>query len=97
MDAPADPPVPGRIDVLGLWRWTVPLHALLPLAIWGCSRAELVGVLQVGFFVIHFGFPVVLAASYPLWEGQGVELVGLLIANHLVTFAVGLALFVAVS
>ncbi|MBK8240518.1 MAG: hypothetical protein IPK74_33765 [Deltaproteobacteria bacterium] len=88
---------PEQIDVLGLWRWTVPVHALLPLVIWLLHHFELEWALQLGFFAIHFGFPVLLAISYPLWEGQGVELVGLLVLDHLVTFAVGLALFVALA
>lgn len=95
-DPVAGPSAP-RIDVLGLWRWSVPVHALLPVVIWLLHHAQLEWALQAGFFAIHFGFPVLLAVSYPLWEGQGVELAGLLVLNHLATFAVGLGMFVALA
>ena len=80
--------------VLKLARYTVPLHVLLPAALWIPGAMEGLGF-TVGFFVVHFGFPFVLAITYPWWRGRAGELVALLVLNHIVTFA-ALGLWAAV-
>jgi hypothetical protein len=101
MDAPAAPPEEptsgDRLDVLDLARYSLPVHALLPFVLWLLAAADQQTALQVGFYVIHFGFPVVLLVTYPWWEGQGAAVVGLIVANHAVTFLVGALLFVALA
>ncbi|MBL8943940.1 MAG: hypothetical protein JNK45_12370 [Myxococcales bacterium] len=101
MDAPAAPPEEptsgDRLDVFDLARYSLPAHALLPVVIWALAAAEQQTALQVGFYVIHFGFPAVLLVTYPWWEGQGAAVVGLIVANHAVTFLVGTLLFLAVA
>lgn len=101
MDAPAAPPeepTPGeRLDVLDLARYSLPAHAILPFVIWLLAEADQQTALQVGFYVIHFGFPAVLLVTYPWWEGQGAAVVGLVVANHAVTFLVGTLLFLALA
>lgn len=89
----AEPPV-DAVRVLGLLRWTIPLHALLPLAFAGL-RALGDGWLMAFLLVLHLGFPLVLVATYSRWRGQGLQMVGLVAVNHVVTFMVGLALLAA--
>ncbi len=83
------------IRVLSLAKYTIPFHALLPLPILALSTSGHDGWLTAFFMLIHLGFPVALGVTYPLWKGQGAELVILLVINHLVTFAAGLATMVA--
>lgn len=101
MDAPAAPPEEPssgeRRDVLDLARYSLPVHAVLPLVIWLLAATDQQTALQVGFYVIHFGFPAVLLVTYPWWEGQGTAMVGLIVANHAVTFLVGALLFVVLA
>jgi hypothetical protein len=80
--------------VLKLARYTVPLHVVLPAAVWIPGAMEGLWFTLV-FFVIHLGFPVVLAVTYPWWRGRGGELAVLLVLNHIVTFA-ALGLWAAV-
>lgn len=82
---------PQPIRVLSLWRYTVPIHAALPLAIAALGRDHDV-LYMVLFMVIHLGFPAALALTYPYWEGRADEVVLLIVLDHIVTFAVGFAL-----
>lgn len=72
-------------------RYTVPIHAALPLVIAAFGRDHDV-LSMVLFLVIHLGFPAVLALTYPSWEGRADEVIALIVLNHVVTFAVGFAL-----
>lgn len=87
MDAPPSEP----IRVLPLWRYTVPIHAALPLGIAALGRDHEM-LTMVLMLVIHLGFPVVLAVTYPYWDGRGEEVVALIAINHVVTFTVGFGL-----
>ena len=84
------------IEVMRLWRYTVPVHAAIPLAIAALGQGHDV-LHMVLFMAIHLGFPVVLALTYPFWEGQGAEVVGLIVLNHVVTFMVGFGLIAVMS
>lgn len=50
------------------------------------------GALSLLWLAIHAIFPFALVISWPWWRGQGVDMAILIIANHLVTFAVGIGL-----
>ena len=66
MDAPPSEP----IRVLPLWRYTVPIHAALPLgiaALGGGQERRAMVLLPV----IDVGFTEVLAVTYPYWDGRG--------------------------
>ena len=90
----SDPPRP--IDVRRLWRITVPVHAAIPVVIAALGQGH--DLLHMALFLaVHLGFPVLLALTYPRWEGQGAEVVALVVVNHVVTFAVGLALIAALT
>jgi hypothetical protein len=102
----ADGPGPGpleheaagdRIDVLSLAKYTIPVHALLPLPILAAPTGSLDGWLSFGLLAIHLGFPMLLGLTYPLWRGQGIALAMLLVFNHLTTFASGIAFVFAAS
>jgi hypothetical protein len=80
-----------RLRVMGLLRYTAPAHALLPVLIAGLGREREV-VITVAIVALHLLFPVLLALSYPLWRGQGGDVVALLVINHIVTFAVAFGL-----
>ncbi|MCA9682209.1 MAG: hypothetical protein KC457_08440 [Myxococcales bacterium] len=43
------------------------------------------------WMAIHLLFPVALVLSYPWWRGRGDEVAAILVINHAVTFAVGIA------
>ncbi|HHO49532.1 MAG TPA: hypothetical protein ENK18_01375 [Deltaproteobacteria bacterium] len=81
-------------DLLWLARYTVPLHLLLPLGLWGIGRHDPAwagGLL----LAIHLAFPLLLIVTRPRWRGQEVSLLLLLLANHLASLgsaAVGLEL-----
>lgn len=83
--------VRGTVDVLGLAKYTIPLHVGLPFLIWwaGKDGEFLTGIV---WMLIHVFFPVVLVASYPWWRGQGIEMAVLIVINHVVTFIVGIGL-----
>lgn len=81
----------GPLRVLPLARYTLPIHALLPLIIAGLGREREVSI-TIAIVVIHLVVPFVLALTYPLWRGQGGDVVVLLVLNHIVTFAVGIGL-----
>lgn len=78
-------PLP-RWTVLKLARYSVPFHAVLPMVMW-LPEDIANTAFMVGFFVIHLGFPLVLAITYPWWQGRAGEVVALIILNHVVTFA----------
>ncbi|MCA9658952.1 MAG: hypothetical protein KC486_11460 [Myxococcales bacterium] len=80
-----------RLRVMGLLRYTAPFHALLPVIIAGVGREREVAI-TIAIVVLHVLFPVVLALTYPLWRGQGGDVVALLVINHIVTFAVAFGL-----
>ncbi len=86
MDAPRS-----SIRVLALWKYTVPLHAGFPLLIWWVGRSH-EGAISLVWLGIHVLFPFALVLSWPWWRGQGVDMAILIVANHLVTFAVGVGL-----
>lgn len=86
-----------RVDVLRLLPYTALVHALLPVLIWALAGGGYHMTVQGLLWVVHLGFPVVLVASYPYWEGQGTEMVALVGLNHLVMFGVGFGLFLAVA
>ena len=74
-----------RLKVLDLAPYTVVLHALIPVAIaltWK-GHEELIPSIIVG---VHVVFPVVLVVTFRYWRSQILELIGLVIANHLITF-----------
>ncbi|NVB38307.1 hypothetical protein G6O69_10730 [Pseudenhygromyxa sp. WMMC2535] len=76
-------------------RWSVPVHALLPalIALAVAQGGELGEAVSMWSWVgIHVLFPVALVLSYPWWRGRGDQLAAVLIINHAVTFAVGVAL-----
>ncbi len=79
---PPREPLP-RWTVLGLARYTVPLHALLPAVLWLPT-----GWFTAAFFVLHIVGLLALALSYPWWQGRAAEMVGLVVVNHAVTFGV---------
>ncbi len=71
------------------------VHVLLPALFWALSTvsADLVATVLLA---IHLGVPVVLIATFPWWRRYWVALLLLLLANHVVTFAVlaiGIQLF----
>jgi len=94
-DVPAEnderPTEGAPLRVLSLARYTLPLHALLPVLIATLGREREVSITIV-IIVIHLVVPLLLALTYPLWRGQGGDLVLLLLLNHIVTFAVGFGL-----
>ena len=86
----------GPVDVLGLAKYTVPLHVALPFLIWwaGKDGEFLTGIV---WMAIHVLFPFVLVATYPWWRGQGIEMAVLVVINHVVTFVVGIGLIYVVG
>lgn len=86
----------GTVDVLGLAKYTVPLHVALPFLIWwaGKDGEFLTGIV---WMMIHVVFPFVLAVTYPWWRGQGIEMAALIVINHVVTFITGIGLIYAVG
>ncbi|MCA9698124.1 MAG: hypothetical protein KC431_11415 [Myxococcales bacterium] len=78
-----------------LLRWTVPIHALLPLLIAATLMLGDDGLAEAAiswtWMAIHLLFPVALVLSYPWWRGRGDEVAAILVINHAVTFAVGIA------
>jgi hypothetical protein len=82
--------------VLPLWKYTVPVHAALPFLIWWMGHAQ-EGALSLLWLGIHAIFPFALVLSWPWWRGQGVDMAILVVANHLVTFAVGIGLIALVG
>ena len=80
---PVEPVVPPRWAVLKLARYTVPVHALLPAVLW-LPSAWFTAV----FFILHIAGVVLLAVSYPWWQGRVAEMVALVVVNHAVTFGV---------
>ncbi|MCB9700840.1 MAG: hypothetical protein H6711_02985 [Myxococcales bacterium] len=95
-EAPPGGEAPPALRVLSLARYTIPIHALLPLLIWALGRAW-EGTTTITLVVVHVAFPLVLGLTYPLWRGQGGDLIALLVANHIVTFGVGFLLIVLTS
>ena len=94
MDAPTvepegeDEPEPepeGRLDMMALAKVTIPLHIILPWALYALALIDPAIPAWV-FLGIHAGFPVLALVTYPLWRGQGVDLIILLMLNHLATF-----------
>ena len=75
------PQPPPRWAVLKLLRYTVPVHALLPAVLW-LPSAWFTGV----FFVLHIAGLLVLAMSYPWWQGRAAEMVAVVVVNHATTF-----------
>lgn len=72
-----------------LWhlRWTVPVHALLPIGLcWLLRYAP--ETAASAFWGVHLGFPVILLATVRWWWNQPGDLIALLFINHMVTFAV---------
>ena len=74
---------PPRWAVLKLARYTVPVHALLPAVLW-LPSAWFTAV----FTVLHIVGLLLLALSYPWWNGRAAEMVALVVLNHGVTFGV---------
>ncbi|MEZ4383478.1 MAG: hypothetical protein R3A79_19265 [Nannocystaceae bacterium] len=85
-----------RVRVLGLLRFTAPFHAAIPVIIAALGRPHEVAI-TVAIVALHLVFPIALAVTYPLWRGQGGDVVALLVANHIVTFAVGFGLALLLS
>ncbi len=84
-EEPTRPSQGSRVDVPYLARYTIPVHALIPVLI-GVSwegREELVGSIVLS---VHVAFPVLLIATFQFWRSQIIELVALVAVNHLVTF-----------
>ncbi len=85
----------GPVAIYPLLRWTIPIHALLPVLIAvavSASERRAEGLITWLWVFVHVAFPIVLAASYPWWRGRGDELALVVVINHAVTFAVGVAL-----
>ncbi|MFV8754638.1 hypothetical protein ACNOYE_29175 [Nannocystaceae bacterium ST9] len=81
----------GSFRVLRLLRWTVPLHAALPLVIawlgWAWERE-----MTWAWWIVHVGFAGALAWGYPWWRGQGEAVAAVVVINHLVMVVVAMAL-----
>ena len=85
----------GRTRLLALLRWTIPIHALLPVAIAAAvavAGTGIEGAITWIWVAIHVAFPIGLALSYPWWQGRGDEVALVVVINHAVTFAVGVGL-----
>lgn len=85
----------GCVEIYSLLWWTVPIHALLPVAIgllvsWDAALGE--SIVSWFWVIVHLAFPAVLIASYPWWRGRGDAVAVVVIVNHIVTFAVGILL-----
>ena len=78
-----------------LARYTIPFHLLLPWLLWALSLIS--DQLPFAVFVaFHALFPVVLVITFRWWKNEILELVMLLVVNHLATFVSGaLAAWVA--
>ncbi len=84
----AAPSAPGAAPSL-LWhaRWTVPLHLVLPVGLWWLIRNDPIVAASV-FAGVNVGVPVLLLITVRWWWGRVVDLVLLLLINHLATFSV---------
>lgn len=67
--------------------WTVPLHIVLPIALWWLMRYDREMAMSV-FVGIHAAFPLFLLVTIRWWWSRMGELLWLLFINHLVTFVV---------
>jgi hypothetical protein len=79
-----------------LWKlapFTIPFHVLLPIVLWQVSDGTL-AVPSVVWLSIHYGFPLVLLLTKRWWRNQIGNLIGLLVVNHLTTFATILLLMI---
>ena len=75
---------------------TIPVHVLLPVLIaWlGSDHVELV---SDAWLAVHLLFPLVLVLSYPWWQGQGEQVLALIVVNHVASFATVVALALALG
>lgn len=81
----------------GIRRFIAPslaLHAALPFVLWGLATVD-TDVAGTVFLSIHFGFPVVLLATFRWWRPHWQAWVWLGVANHVVTLTVGALLITA--
>jgi hypothetical protein len=85
----------GPSPIYALLRWTIPIHALLPVAI-AVAVANVgpgvEGLISWLWVIVHVAFPIALVLSYPWWAGRGDEVALVVVINHAVTFAVGVGL-----
>jgi hypothetical protein len=91
IQAEASPLAAPRVDVWGLAKYCVAVHAGLPFVIWWAGAIDPM-VTTWAWVGAHVLFPVFLLFTYPYWKGQGVEVAVLIVLNHAVTFVVGTAL-----
>lgn len=79
---------PSALKLEVVARYTIPIHLVLPWALWGL--AVLHPAAPVWFFLsVHVLFPVVLVVTYRYWRGQGAELALLVGVNHVATLLSG--------
>lgn len=67
---------------------SLPVHALLPWALWGLAWID-PSISFAVFIALHALFPILLLLSYRWWRGQGTDVALLVLFNHLATFASG--------
>lgn len=87
-DDAAEVPETEQPGLARLARYTIPFHLLLPWLLWGLSfiGPQVPFALFVAFHVL---FPVVLVVTFRWWKNEIVELLMLVVINHLATFVSG--------
>ena len=96
---PALAPAAGHEPGFRVWSlayYTIPFHVVAPVLI-AWAGSEHVDLVSKAWLAVHLLFPIVLVLSYPWWQGQGQQVLGLLAVNHLASFATIIALAVALS
>jgi hypothetical protein len=74
--------------VVSIARYTIVAHLLLPWILWGLALWHHQAPVAL-FMFLHVAFPVLLVATYRHWKGQGVDVILLIIINHVATLVSG--------